>query len=268
MWSKPNPVFFKQVLTVSLMAILSSPAYADGMMGIRGVNRGGNTSYPSSYNSTYNTGNGSSASFNDYRSTASAGRQSFSIRGQVTSIPKGTMMVARLDQPLSSFSNNLGDSFTATLENDMYVNDTVVLPAGSEILGQVANVNKSGRLGRHGDLDVRFLGAKTPDGMSIPLHAHAVTSDQTGVFRGNTYSRDLLKGVGYAALGTGTGALLGTATGGILGAAGSGAVVGTGVGAIAGISYALARQGKDVVIPSGSRLSLVVDQSASVSPNF
>jgi uncharacterized protein (DUF305 family) len=34
-------------------------------------------------------------------------------------------MMVKLDQPISSFSSNLGDAVSATLENDVFANDVV-----------------------------------------------------------------------------------------------------------------------------------------------
>jgi hypothetical protein len=174
-------------------------------------------------------------------------------------------MMIKLDQPISSFTSKVGDPISATLESDVYIQDRLLVPQGSEVTGQVIDASPSGRMGKHGEIDIKFVSVKTPDGVVIPIHAHILTADETGMLKGGTYKRDIARGLGYSALGTGTGAILGTATGGLLGAAGAGAVFGTAVGGIAGVTYALTRQGKDVVIPSGSRLSIIVDQPMSVS---
>ncbi|MDX2084338.1 MAG: hypothetical protein SFZ03_02995 [Candidatus Melainabacteria bacterium] len=190
------------------------------------------------------------------------------LRGRVSTVPKGTNLLVKLDQPVSSFSNHLGDPITGTLENDVFLNDAVAIPAGSEVVGQVTAVSPSGRMGKHGEVEVRFFSIKTPDNNSIPIRAHIVTKDDTGVLKGNSYTKDLLTGVAIAGGATGIGALLGTATFGVLEgvSAGTGAALGTGVGGIVGLTYAVARKGKDVVIPTGSRLSLLLDQSVSVNP--
>lgn len=187
------------------------------------------------------------------------------LRGRVSTIPKGTLMLVKLDHPVSSFSSHVGDTVTGTLEGDIFIQDSVAIPSGSEVIGQVTNVNPSGRLGKHGEIEIRFNAVKTPDNRLIPLAAHVITKDESGVLKGNSYGHDILKGVGYAAGGTGVGAVLGTATGGLLGATGAGAVFGTAMGGIVGITYALTRTGKDVVLPMGSRLSVQTDQTVKVN---
>lgn len=185
------------------------------------------------------------------------------LRGRISTIPKGTTMMVKLDQPVSSFSSNIGDAISATLENDIYSNDTVIVPAGSEVVGQVTNVNRSGKLGKHGEIDVRFFSVKTPDGVLIPIRAHVVTKDQTGVLKGNSYGADIARGLGVTVGATGLGAALGVASGSLIGTVSSGVLFGTAVGGIAGVSYALMRQGKDVVIPSGARMTIIADQPVS-----
>lgn len=187
------------------------------------------------------------------------------LQGRLISIPKGTLMTLHTDQPITSYAAHVGDTITATLENDVYVNDAVAIPAGSQVLGQVANVNNASHLGKHGDIDVRFDSIKLSDGRMIPISAHIVTKDQTGVLKGDTYAMDITKGVGIAAGSTGVGTLMGTAAGGLLGSVGTGALFGLGVGALGGMGYALARKGKEVLVPAGARLSVMVDTPVTIS---
>ena len=190
---------------------------------------------------------------------------SMTLRGRVSSVPRGTMLLIKIEQPVSSFTSRMGDTISATLENDIFVNDAIAIPAGSEIIGQVANISESGHMGKHGEIDVRFHTVKTPDGRIVPISAHIVTNDQTGILKGDTYTKDVLKGIGYAAGGTGVGTLMGTAAGSLIGSAGAGAVFGLGVGAIGGMSYALMRKGKDVTLPANARMSIILDQPVSVN---
>lgn len=187
------------------------------------------------------------------------------LQARLSSVPKGTMLSIHTDQPINSYGAHIGDPINATLENDVYINDAVAIPAGSQVLGQVANVSSAAHLGKHGEIDVRFDSIKLSDGHVIPLHAHIVTKDQSGVLKGDTYAMDVTKGVGISAGSAGVGTLMGTAAGSLLGSVGTGAVFGLGVGALGGMGYALARKGKDVVIPAGSRMSVVVDAPVAVS---
>lgn len=208
-----------------------------------------------------NGGYGLSNYGNDYYN----GSSTTTIQGHLISIPKGTMLAIHTDQPLTSLAAHIGDPVNATLENDVYVNDSVAIPAGSQVLGQVASVDTAGHLGKHGVLEVHFDSVKLPDGRVVPINAHVVTKDQSGVLKGDSYAMDIAKGVGVAAGSTAVGTLMGTAAGGLLGSVGTGAVFGLGVGALGGMGYAMARKGKEVVVPAGARMSVMIDTPVTVN---
>lgn len=245
-------------------------ALADGTLQLKPLqdtNVYTNNAYGTTNNNTYaNTGYGTSNGYgNDYYNSNNYGYDNTTLRGRLVSIPKGTLLTIHTDQPITSYAAHVGDPITATLENDVYVNDAVAIPAGSQVLGQVANVNNATHLGKHGDIDVRFDSIKMPDGRVVAMNAHVVTKDQSGVLKGDTYTMDVAKGVGIAAGATGLGTLMGTAAGGLLGSVGTGALFGLGVGALGGLGYAAVRKGKDVVVPAGSRLSVMVDTPVTVN---
>lgn len=187
------------------------------------------------------------------------------LKGHITSIPKGTTLAIQTDQAISSYAAHIGDPVNATLENDLYINDSMAVPAGSQVQGQVANVSNASMMGKHGSIDVRFDNIKLQDGRVIPINAHIVTQDKSGVLKGDSYLVDVAKGVGIAAGATGVGTLMGTAAGSLLGSAGTGAMFGLGVGAIGGMGYAMARKGKDVIVPAGSRMSVLIDAPITVN---
>lgn len=211
---------------------------------------------------TLNNGYGLSSGYgNDYYN----GSSSPTIQARLVSIPKGTLLSIHTDQPLTSFAAHMGDPVNATLENDIYVNDSVAIPAGSQVLGQVSSVDGAGHLGKHGVLEVHFDGVKLADGRVVPINAHIVTKDESGVLKGDTYTMDVAKGIGIAAGSTAAGTLMGTAAGGLLGSVGTGAVFGLGVGALGGMGYAMARKGKEVIVPAGSRMSVMIDSPVTVN---
>jgi hypothetical protein len=227
-------------------------------------NNAGSTGSASAYdyyynNNAYGNANGSPDA------VATSAADANTLHGRVVSVPKGTLLSVHLDHPVSASSAHVGDPVTATLENDVYAGDTVAIPAGSQVLGQVASVNEPGHMGRHGEIDVRFDTAKLPDGRVLTIPAHIVTQDQTGMLKGDTYTKDVLKGTGIALGATGAGTLMGTAAGGLIGSVGGGALFGLGIGALGGMGYALARKGKDVIVSAGSRMSLMVDTPVTIN---
>lgn len=268
----------KNLLSMNLtLGLLFMPALAlaDGTIQLKPLQQE-STVYSSNYNNTTS----SNAGTNAYNANPNGGYglnnsygssyytptdDTMTIRGRVVSIPKGTLLSIHTDLPITSAAAHMGDPVNATLENDIYVNDAVAIPAGSQVLGQVANVSNASHLGKHGEIDVRFDSVKLSDGRVVPISAHVVTKDQSGVLKGDTYGMDVAKGVGIAAGSTGVGTLMGTAAGSLLGSVGTGAVFGLGVGALGGMGYALARKGKDVVVPAGSRMSVMIDAPVTVN---
>ncbi len=187
------------------------------------------------------------------------------LRGHLTTIPQGTIIMIKMDQPLNSASSKLGDPVSATIENDIYLDNQIVVPAGSQIQGSVASVNPAAHLGRAGSIELQFHNIKTTYGNVYPIRAHLVTNDNTGILKGDSDQAQIVKSLGTAAAVTGASTIMGTAAGSILGSAGGGAAFGLAAGAIGGIGYAIVRQGKQVVIPGGARMSIILDQPVATN---
>ena len=183
----------------------------------------------------------------------------------------GEIINIRLNQPVSSQTMSVGETVTATVESPLVKNGQVVLPAGSELSGNVLAVRPAKRVGQHGELDIRFYTATAPNGQKTSLNAVVVTKSGEATMKGDTYTMDVVKGVGIAAGGTAAGAVVGTAVGGLLSVAGTGAAVGTAIGGAAGVGYALARKGKAVELPKGSYLqvrNLKTEEAPSYRPQY
>lgn len=261
-----NHLFQRLMASSVLLALVSTPLLAtaeDMTSQLRPLN-------PTYTSTTTNYSANTTQTPNYYGNTAYSnyygGYTQPALQGQVSTIPNGTTLQVKLNQPVSTSTSRLGETITGTVAHDIVANHQVVVPAGSEVHGQITNIIPSRRMGRHGELTMRFYEIKTANGNTVPIQGFVVTQDNTGRLRGDSYKMDLAKGVGTAAGGTAIGAVTGTAVGGILGVAGTGAVMGTGIGAAAGIGYALARKGKDVLIPGGTRLSVKVDEDTATRP--
>ncbi len=192
-------------------------------------------------------------------------QEDISLRGHLSSIPKGTMMMIKLDHPVNTASNKVGDPISAIIEADVYLDNQIAIPAGSRIDGAVTSVIPASRMGKSGSLELQFYTIRTTFGSTVPIRAHIVTDDSTGVIRGDSPQAQVLKGVGTAAGGTAVGTLMGTAAGSLLGSAGSGAVFGLAAGSLVGIGYAMTREGKHVSLPSGARMSIILDQPIAIN---
>ena len=241
-------------------------AFADGLIELRPY-RDADTANTYNNSSTYQpyTSNDALYSSSSTRPTAAASSQALydtsassptTLQARVSSIPAGQSMVLRLNQDAGSDTAQVGQTVSATLEAPLYANNVEVIPAGSEVLGQVTFVSPSGRLGKHGEVELSFHQIITPSGQTVSMDADVVTTNGTPVLKGNTYKTDIARGVAIAGGGTALGALGGLAVGGIVDAAGTGAAIGTAIGGAAGLGYAAWRKGKPVILPNGTRLNV------------
>ena len=193
------------------------------------------------------------------------GTPSRPLRGRVVVAPAGSRFDATLVSTLSSEVNRVGDIVNATVSSPLVVGADIVIPAGSQAVGQVVNAIPAKRFmaGSGGVLEVRFTSIQTPDGQRYPLSASVDTTQFK--LQAETGGSRLAKGVGKTAVGAGLGAALGTAIGAIAGGmpgrgAWSGAAIGGGLGAL----NAVASKGAELVINGGERLPIVLDQSLQV----
>ncbi len=187
------------------------------------------------------------------------------LKGRVVVAPAGSRFDVALISTISSGINRVGDVVTASVSNPLIIGSDVVIPAGSQIIGQVVNAIPAARFmaGSGGVLEIRFTSIQTPDGQRYPLSASVDTTQFK--LQAETGGSRLAKGVGKTAVGAGLGAALGTAIGAIAGGmpgrgAWSGAAIGGGVGALG----ALASKGKELVIQGGTQVPVLLDQSLQI----
>lgn len=194
-----------------------------------------------------------------------AGTATRPLKGRVVVAPAGSRFDATLTSTLSSGTSRVGDVVNASVSSPLAVGSDVVIPNGSQLIGQVVNAipAKRFRAGAGGVLEIRFTSIQTPDGQRYPLSA-SVDTTQFKLQAGTGGSR-VVKGIEKTAVGAGLGAALGTAIGAIAGGmpgrgAWSGAAIGGGTGALA----ALAQKGSELVIQSGAQIPVLLDQSLQV----
>lgn len=144
-------------------------------------------------------------------------------------LPSGTMIRARLITRLSTADNQRGDAWRARVASDVYQDDQILIPAGSEIDGRVVEVSE-GHAGGHGSMRLRPDTVILPDGSRYELDAQVVGTPGTntnvsgeGVINaGSRWKKDGIEYGGAVGAGATTGALvagpLGAATGSLVGA--------------------------------------------------
>jgi len=195
------------------------------------------------------------------------------LQGRVTYVPVGTNLDATLTSSIDSSVAKPGDLFTAKMYSPLYLGPDLVLPGNTTLEGQLVSADKSGLGGKNGALSMRLTSAVTPDGIRYPLSAMVtaeqpnakVAQDKQGNLKGRTTSSSVKSGVLRTAAWTAGGTLLGICFAPIVG--GAGAIVGVATGGAVGLGSNLWRKGKDVKIPSNTRIQFALDQPMSLSSN-
>lgn len=192
--------------------------------------------------------------------------QNNTLQGNVTMVPAGTTVNARLIAPLSSEHATTGETVTMTLNEDFYYGNCLVAQAGSSISGTVIEASRAKRGGINGKLCVRFTRLYTPYGAQIPISAVIRTDDNSGVLIGGTkmdvakeYTKDLAAGSAAGAL---SGVVFGALAGGDVG---KGAALGTAVGAGGGLIKSIWDKGNNVEIPANASVDLIFLQPITVN---
>jgi hypothetical protein len=197
------------------------------------------------------------------------------LQGHVTYVPSGTPIDAVLTSPVDSSITKPGDMFNAKLYAPMYVGSDLVLPANTNLEGQIVAADKSGHAGINGTVNMRLIAAVTPDGARYPLSAvisanqtpaSKLTEDKDGTLHGQSTKKTIATGVARTAAWTAGGTLLGICFAPIVGGAvGIGAIAGVATGGAVGLGSNLWRKGHDVKIASGTRVQFSLDQPMSLN---
>jgi BON domain len=169
---------------------------------------------------------------------------------QQVQIPGGSTMTIRMIDSVDSSVNQPGEIFHASLDQPLISGDRVVVPKGADVYVRLVNASSAGRMTGSSELRLELVKLEF-QGQSYPL----VSSTYT--LNGSSRGKDTAKKVG-------AGAVLGTLIGAIAGG-GKGAAIGAGVGAAAGGGYQASTHGKQVRIPSETKLDFQLEQPLTVT---
>ena len=162
----------------------------------------------------------------------------------------GTGIRVRLDQDLGSKINNSGDTFSATVADDVQVNGQTIIAKGARADGEVVDAKPLGRFKGGASLAVKLdrvttnWGPYAVDTTSISK-AEQGKGKRTGVMVGG---------------GAGLGALIGGLAGG-----GKGAAIGALAGAGAGTAGSAFTGNKEIVLPAETLLTFQLDHPVVIT---
>jgi hypothetical protein len=165
----------------------------------------------------------------------------------------GTILTVRLNQPLSSDHNQVGDVFSASLDQPVIVLGIVVAQRGQTVAGHVVDAKKSGRVHGVSRLGITLTQLTLVDGQTVAIQSQLLLR------KGSTSKgRDAAAIAGTA----GVGAAIGGAVDG-----GTGAAVGAAAGAAAGTIGILLTRGDPTVIAPETLLTFQVTAPVRIETN-
>jgi len=166
-------------------------------------------------------------------------------------VPAGTWIMIRVDQPLSSDHNQPGDFFAASLAQPLVADGVVVARRGQMVGGVVTEAIKAGRAKGVSHLRLELAELSLVDGRQVPVKTQLV--DRRG---------DTSVGRDAAAIGTTTavGAAIGAGAAGGFGA-GMGAIAGAGASTIG----VLLTRGRPTVVYPETTLTFRLDAPVEIS---
>lgn len=169
----------------------------------------------------------------------------------VVTIAAGTSLTVRLQDPLSSEKNRVGDSFQATLDQAVVIEGFVIAERGARVEGRITELERSGRVKGVARLVLELTKVTTSDGQHVAVQT--VAFERKGE---TTKKSDVAK--------VGLGAVIGAAIGGIAGG-GKGAATGAGVGGAAGAGEVLLTRGKAAELAAETRVTFRLQEPVTLT---
>ena len=116
---------------------------------------------------------------------------------QRVTVPAGTRILIRTIDPIDSSTQKTGYRFTATLETNLQVEDTVVAPRGTTVYGRLAQASSAGRMSGSSQLTLELTDIVI-NGTATPLLTS--TYEVKGKGEGKKTARKVIGGAGLGAL--------------------------------------------------------------------
>jgi hypothetical protein len=181
---------------------------------------------------------------------APAASKAIAAKPTVT-IPAATEIQIVLTDSLNSGKNNAGDEFTGSIGAPVAVDGVTALAKGAKVFGKVVASEGSGRVKGLASMRLTLTEVMVND-QKVPI-----TTKPFALEAEDTKKRD----AGIIGGAAGVGAVVGAIAGG-----GKGAVTGAVIGGSAGTGTVLATKGKEVELPSETKLRFKLDQPLTVTP--
>jgi hypothetical protein len=162
---------------------------------------------------------------------------------RTVTVPAGTLLPTILDTAVASNTSRVEQPVRAHLSRDVRLDNDVIIPAGSELYGNVTAVRRPGKVKGRSYIAVRFT-TLVPRGSS---ERYSIDTGRVARTGRATKKKDAIK-IGVPAAG---GAAIGALIGGK-----KGALIGAGAGGGGGTAVVLSTRGEEVGIGRGAPITL------------
>jgi hypothetical protein len=157
----------------------------------------------------------------------------------------------QIDTPATSERARVEDRIEARVIRDVTVGGRVAVPAGSQVVGSVTQVERGGKIKERARLGVRFHTLVLADGSRLNIQTETLLRE------GESPSKESTAKIGGAAAG---GAVLGAILGGA-----RGAVIGGAAGAAGGTAATMAGDRNAATLPAGATVTVRLTAPVTVT---
>jgi len=188
-----------------------------------------------------------------------------STAGRSITIPAGTQVLLRLKSPIDTKSAHVGDGVYCQTSFPVTIDNVMVIPPGTYVKGEIASVQRAGRIKGRAQILFHFDTMIFPNGYTVELPGslksepgatNSTVSDDEGTVKANSQKG---KDAGTIAGAGATGAVIGAVAGGPKGAG-----IGGLAGAAVGIGEVLFTRGQDVRIDQETSLEMTLQRALIV----
>ncbi len=184
-------------------------------------------------------------------------------------LPIGTRLALILENTINTKTAAPGDPVYFETIYPIVLDNRILIPVGSYVRGQVTQVKRPGKVKGRGELHVRFDEMTLPNGYTMPLSASLANA---GAGQGEEIDRregtiksDTTKGEDIGTVATTTTAGAGV---GAIAAGAKGTAIGAAAGAAAGLAAILLTRGKELELPRGTTLDVILDRPLDLDPTL
>jgi len=192
---------------------------------------------------------------------------SISFLGGATEIPKGSHVLLRLLNSVSTRTAREGDYVYLKTATPIVVDGQILVPTDSYVQGVVSHSVRSGRVKGRAELGIRIDNLTLPSGKVVKISPQLSSVDSEGTDQKvETKERQIQqggnKGTDAEKIATIGGA--GAAIGGLTDRSWKGAGIGAGAGGAVGLATVLLTRGREVDLHGGSTVDVVFERPVPV----